>query len=151
MNKKTIRNPTGGGRANAHDWALLVAQFDADWAPHGRTLREFCESREVPLPYQLTSAAFIRERKRSSLGTIHSRNLPLGIVAQRRVSEALARMSVEAGPVKAGEFALKVLAQVMEREEPNATLAQQINIVIPPLFPESEAARRATKALMEGK
>ena len=152
MKQKASRSPKVRGRVSIHDWALLLAQFQAEWEPHGRTLKEFCANREVPLPYPLAKAAFSREKMRTALVAIHARNKPRGLIAQRRVMEALAKISADGAPVslKAGEFALKVFTAVMEREEPNATLAQQINIVIPPLFPESDAAKRAMKSLMEG-
>ena len=136
---------TGPGRQPSHDWALLLSQFEAEYVPHKITLRQFCKERGIS--EKLCSDAFNRERKRTALGVFHDRNKPLLLVAQRRVQEALARISVEADPIKAGRFALEVYEKVAEREEPNPLLTQQLNVVMPPLFPPSALAARAIEAL----
>lgn len=140
-----------GGRTSGpkptHDYALLLAQYEADYAPHGRTLKEFCSDREPPLVYATVSAGFVAERKRTAMGAFHDRNKPLLLGAQRMIMAALTRVAQEADPIKAGEFALKVYEKVAEREEPNPLLTLSQNIIIPPLFPSSALAARTIEAL----
>ena len=136
---------TGRGRKANQDWALLLAQFEADYVPHNRTLREFCKDRE--LDEKGTSVAFSRERKRTALGVFHERNKPLLMLAQRQVYRAVLESVNWPDQVKAAEFNLKVLEKVAEREEPNPGLTQNLNVVMPPLFPESSLARQMVEAL----
>ncbi len=135
------------GKKPSHDYALLLAQYDADYVPQGRTLEEFCKDRDIFEDYKTISAGFIRERKRTAMGAFHDRNKPLLLGAQRMVMAALTRAQAESDPIKAGEFALKVYEKVAEREEPNPLLTLNQNLIIPPLFPPSAMAAKAIEAL----
>lgn len=135
-----------GGLRPLQDWALLLAQYEADYAPHLKTIREFCADREVPLPYQVTVNAFMRERKRNTMAAFHARNKPLLLTAQNKVAESLEQSDQWEDKVQAANFRLKVLEKVSEREEPNPMLTQ-VNVVIPPLFPESALAAKAIEAI----
>lgn len=133
------------------DWAILHAQFKAEYEPHHRTLKEFCAEQAVleGVPYKSVSAAFLRESKRAKLEAFHARNEPILLAAQRHVAKAVtdpATFATVAG-AKHAEFALKVFEKVAEREEPNPLLQQTMNVVVPPLFPQSALAAKAIAAL----
>ncbi|MDE2102498.1 MAG: hypothetical protein KGL39_34950 [Patescibacteria group bacterium] len=139
------------GKIAIKDWATLYAHFKAEYQPHLRTLKEFVA--EQPslegIPYKTVSAAFIREEKRAKLEAFHARNEPILLAAQRHVAKAVtdpATFATVAG-AKHAEFALKVFEKVAEREEPNPLLQQTMNVVVPPLFPQSALAAKAVAAL----
>jgi hypothetical protein len=126
-----------------HDYAALLAEFEADYRPNGRTLQDLADERGIER--QTLANAFTRERKRTALEAFHARNKALLLKAQRKVNEALDSDRLK--PEFAAGFALKTMALVSEREEPNPLLAQQTNVIIPPLFAMSPLAEAFVLAL----
>jgi hypothetical protein len=126
-----------------HDYAELLAQFEADYRPYGRTLETFALERGIAR--QTLANAFTRERKRTAVQAFHSRNKALLLKAQRKVNEALDSDLLR--PEFAAGFALKTMALVAEREEPNPLLVQQTQVVVPPLFAMTPLAQAAIRAI----
>lgn len=133
------------GRAPAHDWAILMAEYDADYLPENKSLKEFCLERK--LDPTVTSNSFQKERRRSAMAAFHGRNKPLLLKAQQSVLIALEESKTWKNRPAAAKFALDVLEKVAEREEPNPLLAQQFNVVLPPMFPAGSLASKAIEAL----
>ena len=134
------------------DWAMLRAKYEAEYAPNNIPLKKFCADQDPPIPINTCVSAFNRERKRARLSAFHSRNPLLLLTAQQVVQASLTdpvAFQTNAAARKA-EFALRVYEKVAEREEPSPELAQQVNVVIPPLFPDSALAQR-TMAMLTGK
>lgn len=136
---------TSGRYKQKHDWSLLVAQYDADYAPRKITLKEYCK--ETGIEYGLASKAFARERTRTALAIFHDRNKPLLLAAQSRVMTLLADSQNWEDKKAAAAFALKVYEIVAQREEPKPELHVGIDAKLPSLFPESTMAQQAIVAL----
>ncbi len=136
------------GRAPAQDWALLLAQYEADYEPHKVTASAFFKEKGVNEKLGLN--AFQRERTRTALAVFHDRNKPLLLGAQRMVMRHLAESVNWPDQKAAAAFALKVLEIVSEREEPNPLLTLNQNVEMPPLFPSSGLAAKAIEVLTAG-
>ena len=128
---------------------MLRAKYEAEYAPNHISLKQFCIDNGCPLG--TTLSAFNRERKRARLSAFHARNPQILLIAQQVVKESL-NSSADPTPAQSrkADFALRVVEKIAEREEPNAALAQQVNVVIPPLFPDSAIAQR-TMAILTGR
>lgn len=133
------------GPAPSQDWPMLLAEYEAEYAPHKRTITEFAVERG--LNNDTVARAFMRERERTAMNVIHARNKPLGIIAQRNVMRAVIDSENWPDRVRAANFNLAVLQAVLEREEPNPGLASNVAIVLPPMFPDSGLARAMMEAL----
>ena len=138
----------GSGPGPSQDWALLLAQYEADYEPHKVTLREFFK--EKGIPEKTGSNAFLREKARTALAAFHDKNKPLLLGAQRMVMQSLIDSVDWPDQAKAAMFQLKVLEIVAEREEPNPLLVQQTQVVLPPMFPQSSLAAKAIELLTSG-
>lgn len=136
----------GSGSNNAKafppvaDWPLTYAEYKADFEPQGQTVADFARAKK--LNYSTVHNAFKRLLNKPALVSFHEKNKPLLLKAQSVVREALNKPDVDPG------FALRALEKVAEREEPNAGLAQQTNIILPPMF-ASAKAEAAVRALTE--
>lgn len=136
----------GGG--SSQDWALLLAQYDADYEPHKITMREFFKERGIS--EKTGTKAFQRERTRSALTVVHARNKPLLIESQRLVWKALRESETWIDQTKAAAFQLKVLEVISQREEPNPLLTLERTVELPPMFPNSGLAAKAIELLTSG-
>ena len=130
---------------------MLRAKYEAEYAPNHISLKQFCLDQDPPLHLGSTLSAFNRERKRARLSAFHERNPQILLIAQQVVKESLTS-TIDPTPSQSrkADFALRVVEKISEREEPNAALAQQVNVVIPPLFPDSALAQK-TMAILTGK
>lgn len=130
---------------------MLRAKYEAEYSPNHISLKQFCLDQDPPLHLGSTLSAFNRERKRARLSAFHARNPQILLIAQQVVKESL-NSSADPTPAQSrkADFALRVVEKIAEREEPNAALAQQVNVVIPPLFPDSAIAQR-TMAILTGR
>ncbi|MBU6231477.1 hypothetical protein KGP36_02310 [Patescibacteria group bacterium] len=121
------------------DWPQLYAEWKAQWEPAGESIAAFARAKN--LKHKTVEGQFRRREIKASLDIAHARNKSLLLKSQTKVAAALDAENVEP------DFALKVFKTVFEREEPNAGLAQQTNIIVPPMF-ASPAAQAAMEALM---
>jgi hypothetical protein len=127
----------GGTRDNwecfvKEDWPYLLAEYEAEYKPLNLTMMDFAKAKE--LNYDTVKHAFKRLEKRQAMGTFHLRNKPLILKAQAQLKKALEADYVDPG------LALRAVERLAAIEEPNAGLAQQVNITIPPLFASPGAA-----------
>lgn len=126
------------------DWAFMLAEFEAEYVPHKRTIREFCLDHD--LPYSVTANAFERERKRGALGAFRDRNKPLIIGVQSELRRILELMAGSKDP-KHADFMLKAYEKLAERVEPDPKLGAAANVKLPPLFAPSPLGAGVTEAL----
>ena len=136
----------GGG--SSQDWALLLAQYDADYEPHKITMRAFFKERGIL--EKTGMAAFQRERTRTALSVFHDRNKTLLVAAQRLVMKSLVESETWLDQTRAAAFQLKVLEVISQREEPNPLLTLERTVELPPMFPNSGLAAKAIEMLTSG-
>ena len=129
----------------SQDWAFLLAQFNAEYVPLRRSLRQFVHDRG--LVYSTTAKAFDRESKRGALGAFRARNAPLLLAAQENLKQVL--IAAAADPKKYGDLAVRIYEKLAERVEPDPTLAAAANVKLPPLFGESSLGAQVTAELLE--
>lgn len=127
------------------DWAFMLAEFEAEYAPHKRTIREFCLDHD--LPYSATVNGFERERRRAALGAFRDRNKPLLLGTQKQLRRVLEIMAASPKPEVHADFMLKAYEKLAERVEPDPKLGAAASVKLPPLFASSTLGSGVTEAL----